>query len=436
MNNRRHLLRHIVVPGLMATLMLQPFWPGHAQESESEAVPAADELAEQDDEENPDALEGEAETPAEIVAAPPPAPLLRASELGAFGMLIGVTDSDEAEQQRGYRQALRLVLLRNFRPTLTSLPTVQEAAQSASDYVLEYEYHGADDIHPGSRRKLMTSAARRADAVGLYLQVQFDEAALRAVIDEARETAELPASDPVVAERSAVVWLQVEDGGQRTRIAGDTAKVVVERASELAGGLGWQLQFPVLEGSLAEAEFSSDEHASLRQRATEHPAGQVVVATLTRDQAGLRWQGRWHRYPLMADADVTGLPAAATDVSGETLDAALQQGIAWMSGTEAATLQVRLDDAPALVWVGGFTAKRGYPQVLDWLRSGTSVERVQLVELQPQGGVFSVTPQSALEGLRSRTGNTSWLTDAAGLSEAQSGGLAARAQLLLEIVAR
>ena len=90
MNNRRHLLRHIVVSGLMAALMLQPFWPGHAQESESESVPAADELAEQDDEENPDALEGEAEIPAEIVAAPPPAPLLRASALGAFGMHLGI----------------------------------------------------------------------------------------------------------------------------------------------------------------------------------------------------------------------------------------------------------------------------------------------------------------------------------------------------------
>ena len=218
--------------------------------------------------------------------------------------------------------------------------------------------------------------------------------------------------DPLAAVDSALVWMLIDDGARSILVDQASAAPVVERAREIAGGGGLSLQFPDWSGEQAPQvsveDLRSGNLQAVQVAAERYAEPVLVIAWLSR--AGSGWKGEWTRLGSRPDA---GVPPTVASLDSASLDAALQQGLAWLNPAvapaQSAQSRSGVQATEALIWFNGIDDPGSYGRVMEFLSSLESVEYAYPREVNGRSMVVAVLPQSALSMVSAQAALSGWL---------------------------
>lgn len=330
---------------------------------------------------------------------------------------VAVADRGLDERREAQSLAMREVLLANSGDkTLLNRDDVRAALRDAEGYVGRFDYRTPPPgtlIEPGTP---LTDAVRESGEATQLMRVSFDRERLRALIagDGEADTAEAPADeaadDPFLAVDSALVWLLIEDGRREILVSDPAARNVRARAREIAGARGLALRYPTgddEDGALVGAEDIRAADLERLRPASERYAETVVLAGhLARDGMDA-WEGTWTRF--------AGEASESETFTTDSLDEALQAGIAWLSAAAPAGEDSyryggdAVSDTEALVWVGALDSVNAYATVMDFLAGVPGVGTVYPKEIDERGMTFTVVPRGALPAIAAAAEALPWL---------------------------
>jgi len=344
---------------------------------------------------------------------------------------VAINGQTADEQTAAFEVGLRMVLLRLAQANKPlSAAAIRRAETNAASYVQKHEFRvpGADDTI--TRQTPLTQLVRDTGQATHLISIQFSRESINQLIQsEAEAKEDGDEIDPVVDARSALVWLLIEDGNQSVIVGGSTARNIMDRAREIGGGVGQQLQFQQL-------QFPARDDASLQQLTVEdlrnvnsakiaalserflEPV--ILVGTLTRAR-GRTWNARWNR--------IQGETQTATTFDTNSLDKALQGGIRWLAGaptglsTESNTFAAR-SAAPVsegLIWIGSVVDVGAYSRLvglIDEMEGAT----VYLKSMLRDSLVVAVTPRAAVNDVARLLINSNRVVSV-GSAPAVAGGL-------------
>ncbi|MEX0448675.1 DUF2066 domain-containing protein [Spiribacter sp. 221] len=139
-------------------------------------------------------------------------------------VLVPVADESESARDRALGEAMNVMLVRlTGDAAVTGTDLAERLRASAERYLVGFSYRAADE-----------------DA-GMRLAVRFDETRLRGALGEAA-VAIWPAPPPTV-----VVWLAVEQAGERFLVDGEQGAALRERLRAAAASSGLSLLFPLMD---------------------------------------------------------------------------------------------------------------------------------------------------------------------------------------------
>ena len=379
-------------------------------------------------------------------------PALTAAELGGGEVQIAVNGQDESERQAAYRIGLRTLLQRyasrSDNPAIADSESAQEALDSAENLVDVFEYARIADLSAAGSipvtRKVRDSGEATHIVTVQYSLVLLDQLLVASNNENNSDAGEIDTTPARVAPqvREALLWLLVQDDSTEIMIGDETAPSVVGRIKELAGGVGWVSGFPDLDVvDLAavgpETLEALDQPAEdlLQQAASRYRVPRLLAGTVARQR-----EGNWKLSLLLMDVllDESGQSeseqsvdqtSSTIELQAQTLDAALQLLVAWMSGgldgngdlpssgTEELTnttgpgIQSTFSGASegARIWFSGVLTGSDYARISDFLENINSVTSSRMLELRPDGLLFQISPRSALAVASAELQGQQWL---------------------------
>lgn len=355
------------------------------------------------------------------------------AQTDAYSIQVAVVDRSTEEQRNAYQIAMRSVLLANSGDkTLLNRDDVRAGLSAADTYVESFRY---DSPAPGtviSRDTPLTDSVRNTGKATQLMTIQFNRELIGQLIRPGSSTPVESSSDesanPFGNVSSALMWLIIEDGGKQILASGAAGQNVMERAREIAGGVGVSLSFPAGDDNDIQAVSIDDIKTAnldaMAVAASRYAQPLTLAAHLTRTRTGT-WEGVW----LKTAAGALENQA----LSAGSLDEALQQGIAWLkpqglsSGTASGSTaqsnfqsgqRSNLSSAEGLIWVSPLRSTKNYAEVMQLLSSVDGVSAVYPKEVLGGGMVFAILPRSALPLVQSAIRTHDWLRQAATPSSA------------------
>ena len=350
---------------------------------------------------------GAATAPGAVRDTPPPS--------DPWSLEVAVADRGPEERRAAQGLAMREVLLANSGDkTLLNRDDVRAGLRDAERYVERFDYRTPPPgtiIAPGTP---LTDTVRDSGQATQLMRVTFDRGLLGTLIAGAEEAVAPEADadepgDPFLAVDTALVWLLIEDGRREIMISDEAAANVRARAREIAGARGVALRYPAGDDedrAAIDAEALRTADVERLRRASERYAVPVVlVGRLARDGLG-GWEGRWTKF--------AGEAIEETEARTDSLDAALQEGLGWLSAAASGDDTYRYggnagSDAEALVWVGALDSIAAYATVMDFLAGVPGVGTVYPREIDERGMTFTVVPRGALPAIASAADALAWL---------------------------
>ncbi len=255
--------------------------------------------------------------------------------------------------------------------------------------------------------RFVQSYRYRETPEGLFLEVRFDARAVRRALIEQG----LPLwgrTRPLT-----LVWLVVQEGGERHLLNGDSPHPAVAAMEAQARERALPLAFPLLDLEDQMALGVTDVWAGFTDRivrASQRYAPEaVLVGRLYRDFVGTEWIGRWQ---LLEGERVIDHWQARGDldwVAGEGVERAAD-------GLAARYAQRPGESAVVRLWVTGAVALADYARVGRYLAGLSMVERVAPVVVEGGRLGLDVRLRSDLEGLTRAIALGSVLVPAPGAS--------------------
>ena len=380
-------------------------------------------------------------------------PALTAAELGGGEVQIAVNGQDESERQAAYRIGLRTLLQRyasrSDDPAIADSESAQEALDSAENLVDVFEYARIADLSAAGSipvtRKVRDSGEATHIVTVQYSLVLLDQLLVASNNENDSDAGEIIDTTPARLApevREALLWILVQDDSAEIMIGDETAPSVVGRIKELAGGVGWVSGFPDLDVvDLAavgpETLEALDQPAEdlLQQAASRYRFPRLLAGTVARQR-----EGNWKLSLLLMDVllDESGQSeseqsadqtASTIELQAQTLDAALQLLVAWMSGgldgngglpssgseeltnTAGPGIQSTFSGASegARIWFSGVLTGSDYARISDFLENINSVTSSRMLELRPDGLLFQINPRSALAVASAELQGQQWL---------------------------
>ena len=381
-------------------------------------------------------------------------PALTASELGGGEVQIAVNGQDESERQAAYRIGLRTLLQRyasrSDNPAIADSESAQEALDTAENLVDVFEYARIADLSAAGSipvtRKVRDSGEATHIVTVQYSLVLLDQLLVESINENNSDAGEIIDTTPARLApevREALLWILVQDDSAEIMIGGETAPSVVGRIKELTGGVGWVSGFPGLDVvDLAavgpETLEALDQPAQdlLLQAASRYRFPRLLAGTVARQR-----EGNWKLSLLLMDVllDETGQSeseqsaeqaTSTIELQAQTLDAALQLLVAWMSGgldanggLSSSTAEEQTNAAGpgtqsafsgstsegARIWFSGVLTGADYARISGFLANIDGVSSSRMLELRPDGLLFQISPRSALAGASAELQGQQWL---------------------------
>ena len=285
---------------------------------------------------------------------------------------VPVAGQDRELRDKAIRSAFSEVLVRVSGRTelvdATAYPAVQEAIGLATRFAQQYRYvKGEPDARGGQ--------------AGLLLWVRFDETAISRLLRENN----LPVWGST--RPATLVWLVVDNRGQRELVGSDTRNATFSAMQQRASLRGVPLRFPLLDltdrSALRVSDVWGNFESTILRASERYQTEAVLVGRVFQGYSG-HWTARWSLYIDSRRQDWT--------LSGQAITDVLHPGI----DKTAESLAVRYaqvdhtDEATILMHVRDINNLADYNRVVKYLGSLSHVSAVQTVELSPQGAIFRV----------------------------------------------
>jgi len=358
----------------------------------------------------------------------------------AYSIQVAVVDRSSQEQQNAYQVGMRSVLLANSGDkTLLNRDDVRAGLGDADTYVESFRYDSPTVGTTISRSTPMTDAVRSSGKATQLMFIQFNRELINELIrpGNAAEPETQEEFDRFANVTSALMWIIVEDGGRQMLISAAEGQNVMERAREIAGGLGISLSFPAGDATDAQAVAIDDIKTANLERvsaaALRYAQPVTLAAHVTRTRSG-SWEGVWMK---MAAGEKQNQA-----YSSKSLDDALQLGISWLGAQDVDSAPTQSNFQPGtssasssaegLLWISPLRTTKNYSEVMSFLSSIEGVDAVYPKEVLSSGMVFAVLPRSALSTVGRAAGTKDWLRQSNTPSSASESRFAAGISVAFE----
>lgn len=335
----------------------------------------------------------------------------------AYSIQVAVVDRSSPEQQNAYQVGMRSVLLANSGDkTLLNRDDVRAGLGKADTYVESFRYESPTVGTTISRNTPMTDAVRSSGKATQLMFIQFNRELINELIrpSSAPEPETQEGFDPFANVSTALMWILVEDGGRQMLISAAEGQNVMDRAREIAGGLGMSLSFPAGDTTDTQAVAVDDIKTANVERlstaALRYAQPVTLAGHLTRTRTG-SWEGVWMKVAAGQNQNQA--------YRSKSLDDALQLGISWLSAKDGNSTQAQPNfqsgtssassSTEGLLWISPLRTTKNYSEVMAFLSSIDGVDAVYPKEVLSSGMVFAVVPRSALSTVGRAAGTRNWL---------------------------
>ena len=312
--------------------------------------------------------------------------LLPAGAMGVTEQLyqarVEVADQDERARAEGMVRAMRMVLLKvSGSERFMTDPAMQQALQQATRYAQRYQYHS---------EMLPQDEAERSPSSRLLLEVEFEPQRINALLRE-HGYAVWGRVRP-----ETLIWMGVEDRGNRVLVGADDRGLVRRVLDETARERGLPVQLPLLDladqTQVQSADLWGGFYADIEQASARYHAQAILIGRLYPVSQQL-WEARWillqdgdrHQWQLRSD-DVAVLIANGVKETTEWL----ASRFAKLASEGEGTLQLM---------VNGVADLRAYRRLMDYLTGISGVQAVQPKILQDDIVVLQLAVEGGREAL-------------------------------------
>lgn len=285
---------------------------------------------------------------------------------------VAVAGRSQAEQAKGMSEAFRTVAAK----VTGGAPSAAQMApllRKTQQHVRSYAYLG------GKGQPLM-------------MQVSFDRVAVDASLQAAGLTV-WGSNRPLV-----LLWLAVEEGGQRRIVSSDSDAVLAELVSRHVNQLGTPVNLPIYDlqdmSALSVADVWGQFDERIRLASAHYRADLIANARLRQD--GTTWQGDWTL--KMASGPLS------TRLSAATRDDAVQAGLAWLSAqvTAAYASVAVAATAPGsglTLVVNGVRDIAAHAALTRLLSRSVAIRSVVLDRVEGRTATFAIVPAASTDTL-------------------------------------
>ena len=295
-----------------------------------------------------------------------------------FESEVMVSSQQPDERTAAMKRALAEVLVRvtGKRELLGQEPAKSMLADPAR-YVQQYRYYTVPDSRPAQLR----------------MRVRFDGNAVRSALHHQGVTYWGSSERP-----DTLVWLAVEDRGERYIVAAQDGRAVYHKIRATAQQRGIPLIFPLMDlEDQSSARFSDIwggffEHV-MTASGRYNPSA-ILIGRLNRAPSG-GWVARW-------DMQIAGTASSWSD-SDQQLENLLQAGIDNAADRQASRLAVTgpgVNTSAIIITVDDVNSLAAYARVNDYLSSLTAIRQYQVEQVAGSSVHYAVVLNGTLQGLR------------------------------------
>ena len=330
-------------------------------------------------------------------------PAVFATEVsGLYEAEVPVASQREGERNRALKDALIEVLIKvSGHRDINSAGALAPTLSNPMGLVQQFQYH---ELPPVDGRQSQADRGAK-DQFTQVLSVSFDAQA----VNQALNNAGLPVWGR--ARPSTLVWLAIEDKGERYLLGGDVHPEVQDVLKQEAQRRGVPVLIPLLdledESALRFADVWGGFQDVILDASRRYQAEAILVGKVYREFDN-QWQARWSLYikddsqQWDATADQTmNILAAGIDGAADTLSARFSKII---SETEYGDVRVLVTDVQSL---------EDYARAMKYLRSLDPVTRLQVEKVASSTVTFVVGIRSDRADLEQTIGFGSILSPVA-----------------------
>ncbi len=316
---------------------------------------------------------------------------------GLYEAAVPVTGQGERERRSALRQAFARVLVRvSGDPGAPASDALQEALAKPMAYVQQYRYRplpspAASRSRSSTGSEIGNEAEEEAPAFRQELWVSFDPRAVNTLLTEAG----LPVWGR--ARPATLLWLAVNDWGQRFLVGGDVARHLQAQLNVAARRRGLPLFFPLLDlqdqAALQFSDVWGNFQDTLLAASRRYQSAAVLTGRLYHRQDGT-WEGRWTLY-------LDDRPAF-WNTAGTDLEAVLNTGVDGAADRLARRYAQHLDPAAGrriTIEVRDVRSLEDYARTTAYLQSLDPVNRLRVVAVTQDKVAFEAAVTGNRENL-------------------------------------
>jgi len=294
-----------------------------------------------------------------------------------FESEVTVASQQPDERTAAMKRALAEVLVRvtGQRELLGQEPAKSMLADPAR-YVQQYRYYTVPNTRPAE----------------LKMRVRFDSNAVRTALRQQGASYWGDSERP-----DTLVWLAVEDRGERYIVAAQDGRAVYQKIQAAAQQRGVSLVFPLMDLEDQSRVRFTDIWGGFFERvltaSERYNPSAILTGRLNRAPSG-GWVARW-------DMQVAGTSSSWSD-SNQLLENLLQAGIDNMADRQASRLAVTgtgVNTSAITITVDDINTLTAYARVNDYLSSLTAISQFQVVQVAGSSVHYAVQLNGTLQGL-------------------------------------
>lgn len=305
---------------------------------------------------------------------------------------VAVADKSTGERTRAMTAAFMEVMVRvSGLSKIMQYQEISEAVKRTSHYVQQYRYEKVSRRTPPGSTELTEA---------LTLKVRFNENIINQMLRQNR----LPVWG--VARPATLVWVAVDDQGERYLLGGDRGVQVIDSLNLQARRRGLPLLYPLLDledqARISFVDVWGGFADAIRAASERYDVEAIATARLYRDSTGA-WKARWM---MFSAGDEQQWTADAAEM--DTLLAQAADSIADILAAQYAIYSDALKQSGVTLAVYGVRNLDDYARVNGYLQSSNSVASAQLrqvnadhvlYDLEIRGDVTSMERSFALDNI-------------------------------------
>ncbi|MEJ2359841.1 MAG: DUF2066 domain-containing protein [Gammaproteobacteria bacterium] len=307
---------------------------------------------------------------------------VRAVELAhLYEATVPVQDQNKEQRNQAIQQAFVQVLIRvsgrSDVGNAQTYPDIAQATQDVTRFVQQFRYIKTDNSSGSGSN---TSGAN-AQQSGLAVWVRFDETAISHLL----RASNLPVWGST--RPSTLVWLAVEQHGQRKLLGADSRNDAYNLLTSEATSRGVPLVLPLLDLTDRSAIHTSDVWGNfgntILQASQRYQTEAVLVGRVYQANSS-KWVGRWTLYVDSGSENWSESGASLADVLDAGVDntaQSLAQRYGQVDQADIGTVLIEVKDIKGLA---------DFNRTVKYLKSISHVKDVEPVELTASSAVFQV----------------------------------------------